>query len=144
MKKYIAIIALAALVCSCKKSKSDQQQQGNNLGALNATWVNSSWGGVSGDVIKFTISTDATSGTITQLGTPAYGYSVNEVIFTGITPAGSGTYNCMGEYRYGTNYTTVGTRNAVMTLQNSNSQLTVDYPAINASFPEIIYVYQKQ
>ena len=49
-----------------------------------------------------------------------------------------GTYSCIGTYSFGTNNGITSTPSDIMTLQN-NIQITNDYPALSASFPEIIY-----
>ncbi len=136
-------LLITATIFSCKKNNTGNKAT-NNLGALNGTWVNTSFGGINGNVIKFVVNPDDTTGVITQLGSSAFGFTTGETLFSGITPTGSGTYSSMGTYTFGTNNATTSTRSDVMTLQNNDTQLTVDYPALNVSFPEIIYVYQKQ
>lgn len=140
---YGLCIALMILpsIFSCKKSKNPV----NNSGGLIATWETTAWGQTSGDIMKFVINSGGTTGNITQLGTPTYGFSVGDVIYSSITSVSTGTYSSTGTYRYGPNNQSVGQASAILTLQNSNTVLYVHY-ALDASTgitpPD--YYYQKQ
>jgi len=135
------LIAMSVFI-SCKKSDK-QSTNIDTLVALNATWVNSAYGGVNSNPIKISINSSTGVGTVTSVGSQNFGIAVGDQFFTNITAGSSGTYNAIGEYTYGSSFQK-GTRPVVLSLQNNNTQLTADYPAINASFPEIIYIFQKQ
>lgn len=138
-KLFFLILFIIAFL-SCKKSISPTPAVSTD--PLNGTWTISAWGGVNGNVLKFIANTDLKAGVVTQVGSQSFGFAVGDQLFSNIVT--SGTYTYTGKYTYGTNNTTSGTRACVLSLQNSNTQLTADYPALNSSFPEIIYVYQKQ
>ena len=95
------------------------------------------------NVIKFVVNSIATKSVITQLGALTFGFKTGEIMYSCITPAVLGTYSCIGTYSFGTNNGITSTPGDIMTLQN-NIQIINDYPALSASFPEIIYIYQKQ
>ncbi len=143
-KRLLFCILIAVTVfSSCSKSGNAKPQNTTNLSALNGIWSVPAWGGVANNTLAFVIQADSTTGVVSQIGSNPFGFAVGDKIFTNIAVSGTGTYSCTGKYTYGTNSTNSSTRSAVMTLQNNNTQLTVDYPAINSSFPEIIYIYQK-
>lgn len=127
---------------SCKKSTTTNPV--TNTGPLNGTWAVSAWGGVNGNPLAFVANTTPKTGVVTQVGSQPFGFAVGDQLFSNITVSGTGTYTCTGKYTYGANNSTSGTRAANLSLQNNGTQLTADYPAISSSFPEIIYIYQKQ
>jgi hypothetical protein len=145
MKSYLKsplclIIGATLLLFSCSK-KSDN----NNTPAADpivATWTTSAFGGVSSNPLSFKVNSGATTGTVSSVGSSPFGFAVGDQIFTDLKASGAG-YTGMGKYTYGASSENSGTRAVNITLQNNGSQLTADYPAINASFPEIVYVYQK-
>jgi hypothetical protein len=137
------LLVIGAAVSSCSKSNNVKPQNTSSLSLLNATWSTSAWGGVANNILAFDIKPDSTNATITQIGNPPFGFVVGETLFTNITATGTGTYSAVGTYTYGTNNSSTSTRSATLTLQNNNTQLTVFYPAINSSFPDLTYVYQK-
>ncbi len=139
---YLIAIGSILMITSCKKSNSGS---GNTdaLAKLNATWVNTAYGGVNNNTIKVSINSTTSTGTVTEIGAQNFGIVVGDLFFTGITAGTGGAFNGTGLYTYSPG-NQKATRAVVLTLQNNNTQLTADYPALNASFPEIIYVYQKQ
>jgi hypothetical protein len=106
-------------------------------------WTTPDWGGVADNPLTFNIDATSATGVITAVGSSSFGFAVGDKLFTNITANANGTYSCMGKYTYGTNNSSSSTRSATLSLQNNNTQLTADYPALNSDFPEIIYVYQK-
>lgn len=140
-KSFLAAILLMAFI-SCKKSDTTKQAS-----SLNGTWSTTNWGGVSANVCTWMVSSNATTGVITQLGSQPFNFSVGDQLYSNITASGTGTYNATGKYTYGVNNAQSATRPCTLTLNNSTT-LTADYPPItsgvNAGFGEIIYVFQKQ
>ncbi len=141
-KFFMIAVGAIMLIASCKKSDT-QSGTADALASLNGSWYTSAWGGVNNNSLTFVISSSAATGVITQIGSQTFNFAVGDMLLQNITAGSNGTYNCIGKYTYGTNNQSTSTRAAVLTLQNNNTQLTVDYPALNASFPEIVYVYQK-
>ncbi len=141
-KSIFATILLMAFI-SCKKSDNATQTS-----SLNGTWTTTTWGGVNGNVCTWTVNSNATTGTITQLGSQTFNFSVGDQLYSGITSSGTGTYNATGKYTYGVNNAQSGSRPCTLTLSNNNTTLTANYPPItsgtNAGFGEITYVFQKQ
>ena len=135
------LVILIITFISCKKSSTKQS------GTLDGTWTTNNWGGVSGNVCTWMVSSNATTGVITQLGNQPFNFSVGDQLYSNITASGTGTYNATGKYTYGVNNAQSATRPCTLTLNNSTT-LTADYPPItsgvNAGFGEIIYVFQKQ
>ena len=141
-KSILAAIFIMAFI-SCKKSDTTRQAS-----TLNGTWAINDWSGVNGNVCVWVVSSDATTGTITQLGSQTGNFSVGDQLYSSITASGTGTYNATGKYTYGVNNAQSSTRPCTLTLSNNNMTLTAYYPPItsgvNAGFIEIIYVFQKQ
>jgi len=140
-KTFLPVIAVCIMLVSCSK-KSDTKPAGD-ISAVAASWTISAFGGVSGNPLSFSIDKASATGTVTAVGSQPFGFAVGDKIFTGITANGDGTYSAQGKYTYGTGNTSSVYRKCTMSLQNSNTQLTVFYPAINSSFPDITYVYQQ-
>ncbi len=140
-KSILPAILLMAFI-SCKKSDTAKQAS-----TLDGTWSTNMWGGVSGNVCTWMVSSNATTGVITQLGSQPFNFSVGDQLYSNITSSGTGTYNATGKYTYGVNNAQSATRPCTLTLNNSTT-LTADYPPItsgvNTGFGEIIYVFQKQ
>ena len=139
--KTIFLALLLVSVFSCTKDNSTKVT--NNLTVISGSWTVSAWGGINGNPLTFSIDATAATGTVTQVGSQPFGFAIGDQLLTNIVYSSSGSYNATGKYTYGPNNATSGTRAAIITLQNSNTQLTIDYPALNSSFPEITYVYQK-
>ena len=137
---FFLLIAIVATF-GCKKAASTKPT--NNLSLLNGSWNVSAWGGVAGNYIDFTISESTGIGTVTFLDSQPFGFVVGDKLFTDIVYTSAGKYSATGKYTYGTDNTSSGTRAVILTLQNNNTQLTADYPAINSDFPELIYVFQQ-
>jgi len=140
-KTLLPVIAVCIILVSCSK-KSDTKPAGD-ISALGTSWTVSAFGGVSGNPLSFSISKSTAIGTVTSVGTQPFGFAVGDQIFTNITANSNGTYSAKGKYTFGTNSSSSGTRNCTMSLQNNNTQLTVFYPALNSSVPDITYVYQQ-
>ncbi|MDQ2719981.1 MAG: hypothetical protein M3Z26_09535 [Bacteroidota bacterium] len=142
-KAILPAILLVTFI-SCKKSDTKTQ----NPGTLNGTWTTTNWGGVSGNVCTWTVSSNATTGLITQLGSQPFNFSTGDQLYFNIAASSAGSYTAMGKYTYGVNNAQSSTRPCTLSLSNNNSTLTADYPPItsgvNAGFGEIVYVYQKQ
>ncbi len=133
-----AILIMAFI--SCKKSDTAKQ-----TGTIEGTWKTSAWGQTSGDIMEFIVSSGGNTGTITQLGTPSYGFSVGDVIYTSITTTGTGTYSSTGAYRYGPNNSLIGHATATFTLQNNNTVLYAHYAQdAGTGITPPDYYYQKQ
>lgn len=141
-RSILAALLLMAFI-SCKKSDTAKQ-----VGTLNGTWSTNNWSGVNGNVCTWVVSADATTGTITQLGSQTANFSVGDLLYTGITGSGSGVYNATGKYTYGANNAQSSTRPCTLTFSNNNNTLTANYPPItsgpNMGFVAIIYVFQRQ
>ena len=141
-KSILAALLIMAFI-SCKKSDAAKQS-----GTLSGTWTTTNWGGVNGDVCTWTVSSDATTGTIKQLGSQTFNFSVGDQLFSDIKASSTGTYSATGKYTYGVNNAQSSTRPCTLTLSNNNNTLVADYPPItsgvNAGFVEIIYIFQKQ
>jgi len=139
----LLFIATSVTFSSCKKSGTTPKTNNGNLDALSGPWEITAWGGVQGNILNFTVDATAATGTITQVGTQPFGYAVGDKLFTSIIYNSPGRYNATGKFTYGTNNASSKTRAVILTLQNNNTQVTIDYPAIDADFPEIIYIFQK-
>jgi len=127
---------------ACKKD-STTAISANSLSPLSGSWTISAWGGVENNLFNFSIDATTGIGTITEVGAQSFGFTAGDKFLTSIIYNSPDRFNASGEYTYGTNNETSGTRAAILTLQNNNTQLTIDYPAINSDFQEIIYVFQK-
>jgi len=142
MFKSLLIIIAACITLSACSKKSNVTPSGGDLGPLYSTWSTPAFGGVNNNALTFAVSSGTTTATITQVGSSPFGFAVGDQIFTNLKASGTG-YTGMGKYTYGSNSQNSGMRAVNITLQNNNTQLTADYPALNSSFPEIIYVYQR-
>lgn len=147
MKKNTLLTLLSAVllgitIFSCSKSK-DVKPTPNPLAALVATWSVSVWGGVQNNPLTFSISSNATTAVITQVGSQPFNFAVGDQLYSSIAASGTNSWTCMGKYTYGVNNATVAQRPAVMSLQNGGTELEVDYPA-NNGFAALTYFYQKQ
>ena len=134
-------LVIVATALSCKKSDN----RISNSGTLAGTWETTVWGGTSGDIMAFAINSGGTAGNITKLGTPAFGFTVGDVIYTSIASTGTGTYSSTGTYRYGPNNSLIGHTSATLTLQDNNTILYAHYvqdAATGITPPD--YFYQKQ
>lgn len=140
-KTLFPIVIVCLVLASCSK-KSNPKPAGN-ISALATSWTVTAWGGVAGNPLSFTINKSTAVGKVTAVGTQPFGFAIGDQIFTNITANGDGTYSAKGKYTYGTNSSSSGTRNCTMSLQNNNTQLTVFYPALNSSFPDVTYIYQQ-
>jgi len=138
---FFLLIATMATF-SCKKSANTKPKT-NNLALLEGGWYSADWGGVNNNYVAFTISDTTASGTVTYSGPQSYNFNVGDKMFTNIVYNSPGTYTAQGKYTYGTDNSSTGMRAVTLSLQNNNTQLTADYPALNADFPEIIYVFQQ-
>ncbi|MEO6837610.1 MAG: hypothetical protein ABI185_04440 [Ginsengibacter sp.] len=142
LKSIFAAILILAFI-SCKKSDTSKQAT-----TLNGTWSTNNWSGVNGNVCTCVVSSDATTGTITQLGTQPANFSVGDQLFTNIKSSGTGSYSATGKYTYGVNNAQSSTRPCTLNLSNNNTTLVADYPPItsgvNTGFVEITYIFQKQ
>jgi hypothetical protein len=132
----LAVITLA----SCAKKNNVTPAPGISL--LAGNWSVNQWGGVSGDVLIFTIDKTTAVGTVDAISGNGFGFATGDVIFSDITANADGTYSCTASYS-ATGSGPLSTRSATMSLQNNNTQLTVYYPAINSSYPAITYVFQQ-
>src|SRR5665213_332422 len=133
-----AILVMAFISCS-KKSNTAQPA------TLTGTWSASNWGGISGNICTFTVSSSDTAGIITQLGGQPFNFSIGDHIYYNITASGTGTYNATGKYTYGNGNINVGAAAATLTLQNSNKLLSVQYsqdPATGITPPS--YYFNRQ
>lgn len=128
---------------SCSKHAKPEITPTGNLGAIATNWHTSSWGGVSNNYLIFKIDAATASATVSSVSVQSFGFAAGDKLLTGIKANSDGSFSCTGKYTYGTNSESSGTRPCTITLQNSNTQMTIDYPAINASFPRVVYVYQK-
>ena len=140
LTSILAAILLMAFI-SCKKSDAAKQSSGTIAG----TWETTSWGGQSGNIMKFVINTGGTTGNISELGIQPSGFSVGDVLYASISSTGSGTYSSTGSYHWGTNNSVVGHASCIITLQNNNTVLYVHYAqdaATGITPPD--YYYQKQ
>ena len=129
----------------CKKSETTKPKNpaNINLSVLEGSWYNSDWGGVSGNYTAFVINDTTATGTVSYAGPESYNFNVGDKMFTNIVYKSAGTYTAQGKYTFGTDNSSTAMRDVNITLQNNNTQLTADYPALNANFPEIIYVFQQ-
>lgn len=134
-------LLVALTLFSCKKSGSSGAG-GNSLSALSGNWHTTAWGGVNNNILTFSINAGTATGTVTGVGTQPKGFAVGDQLLTAIVYNSPGRYNATGKFTYGPQNDSSGTRAAILTLQNNNTQLTIDYVAINSNFPEIIYVFQ--
>ena len=140
----IMCLAIAGIsLTSCSKSNDTKPVTKSNLSLIQGDWYTSGWGGVDGNYFGFNLATGSTTALVTLVGNQPFNFAVGDQMFTGLTLQSNGSYTGMGKYTYGTNNASTGIRAVVITLQNSNTQMTADYPAINASFPEITYIFQK-
>jgi hypothetical protein len=139
LKSILAAVLIMAFI-SCKKSDATTQSSST----IEGTWETTSWGGQSGNIMKFVINSGGTTGNISQLGVQPSGFSVGDVLYASISSTGSGTYSSTGSYHWGTNNSVVGHASCIITLQN-NTTLYVHYaqdPATGITPPD--YYYQKQ
>ncbi len=141
-KSILAAILIMAFI-SCKKSDTTKP-----AGTVSGTWTTTIWGGINGNVCTWNAGANATTGTITKLGSQTFNFSVGDQLYSSITASGTGIYNATGKYTYGANNAQSGTRPCTLTLSNNNNTLTADYPPItsgvNTGFGEIIYIFQRQ
>ena|ERR1700743_223284 len=139
--KTSILMALAIFtLASC--SKKETSKPSTDISLLAGSWVTNYWGGVQGDDLTFSVDKTTFKGTVTAISGAGYGFTTGTVIFSNIKPNGDGTYSCSGSYNpSGTDG--LQTRAATMSLQNNNTQLTVYYPALNADYPAITYIYQQ-
>ena len=128
---------------SCSKSSATKPATTASLSLIQGSWYTSGWGGVNGNYFGFNLATGTTTALVNYIGNQPFNFAIGDQMFTNLALQSDGSYTGMGKYTYGTNNASTSTRAVVITLQNNNTQMTADYPAINASFPEIIYIFVK-
>jgi hypothetical protein len=137
----LMMLAIAVLISSCGK-KDSPTPLSTDISLVAGTWTTNYWGNVQGNVLTFSVDKNTTNATVTSISGNGYGFAAGDLIYSTIKPNADGTFSC------GASYSPTGsglsTRNATMSLQNSNTQLTVYYPAINSSFPAITYIFTRQ
>jgi hypothetical protein len=136
---FLILIATAMLLSCSKKSNVTPS---NNINLLASAWVTNQWGGVTNNFLIFSVDKSTATGTVTALSGDGFGFTSGDVIYSKIKANSDGTYSCSAAYS-ATGSGVLSFRSATMSLQNSNTQLTVYYPALNSSFPAITYIYQK-
>lgn len=136
-----SIFLAVAFVSSCKKDKGSTV---NQLQPLSGNWKNSSWGGVPGNEIVLRINETTANGVIQSIGSQTFNFSVGETILSNITPSsGVSVFNCNAIFKYGSGNQNVASTTAVITLQNNNQQISIEYAPANGIAPPT-YVYVKQ
>lgn len=136
-----SILMLLAIVTLSSCSKKSTPAPSTDISVLATTWSTDYWGNVQGDVLTFSVDKSTAVATVTSVSGNGYGFAAGNVIYSNIKANGDGTFSCSGSYSpTGSGFST---RSATMSLQNSNTQLTVYYPAINSSYPAITYIYQQ-
>jgi len=103
----------------------------------------SAWGGVNNNYLSFSVDPTAATGTVTKVGSQPFNFAIGDKLLTNIIYNAPGRFNATGKFTYGANNSSTKTRAAIITLQNNNTQMTIDYVAIDADFPEIFYVFQQ-
>lgn len=139
----ISILMMLAIVslCSCSKKNTPAPSPSNGISLVAGNWVTNEWG-VTNNTLIFTIDKTTDKGTVDAISNNGFGFAPGDIIFSEIKSNGDGTYSCAASYS-ATGSGPLSTRSATMSLQNSNTQLTVFYPALNASYPAITYVFQQ-
>ena len=135
-KTILAAILIMAIISCSKKSNTAQPA------TLTGTWSANNWGGVSGNICTFSVSSGSTTGIITQLGVQTFNFSVGDHLYSNITASVNGTYSATGKYTYGNGNSNVGAATATMTLQNNNTLLLVEYsrdPSTNITPPSYYF-----
>lgn len=117
----LAFLFISSLL-SCKKAEVTHAPAN-----LVGNWSTNIWYGVSGDICTFSVSSNANTGVITQLGSQPFNFSVGDILFSNITNVAPGSYTALGKYTFGTNNLVVGSTAASLTLQSNNTQLLVQY-----------------
>jgi hypothetical protein len=135
-------LMLLALVILSSCSKKNTPAPSTDISVLATNWVTDQWGGVNDNVLLFTIDKTTAKGTVDAISGNGFGFTGGTVIYSNIKPNGDGTFSCSGSYNPSDSDGLL-TRNATMSLQNNNTQLTVYYPALNSSYPAITYIYQQ-
>jgi hypothetical protein len=137
-----SILMMLAIVMLCSCSKKSNVTPTTGISPLAGNWATTQWGGVSNNTLIFTIDKTSAQGTVDAISGNGFGFASGDIIFSNIKPNSDGTYSCSASYS-ATGSGALSTRSATMSLQNSNTQLTVFYPALNSSFPAITYVFQQ-
>jgi hypothetical protein len=141
-KTSILVLLVLVTLSSCSKKATPTPAASAGISLLAGNWETTQWGGISGDILIFTVDKTTAQGTVDGISGQTFGFSTGTIIFSDIKANTDGTFSCSGAY---TQLVTgaMATRSATMSLQNNNTQLTVNYPAINSSYPAITYVYQQ-
>ena len=139
-KTSILMMLAVLMLCSCTK-KSNVTPSATGISLLAGNWATNEWG-VTNNTLIFTIDKTTAKGTVDAISNNGFGFTVGATIFSEIRANGDGTFSCQASYSPDGS-TNLATRSATMSLQNSNTQLTVYYPALNASYPAITYVFQQ-
>jgi hypothetical protein len=141
-KTSIVILLALVTLSACSKKNNVTPTAPVDISVLATNWITDQWGGVPGNYLIFTIDKTTAKGTVATILGNVGAFTPGTVIFSNIKPNSDGTYSCSGSYNL-TGSDGLSTRSATMSLQNNNTQLTVFYPAINASYPAITYVFQQ-
>lgn len=145
MKKTLLLSLLTGSILiftACKKS-STTPTPANPLAAINASWINTAWGGAPNNPIVITIDQNTAAGVIKSIGSQTYNFSVGETILSNIAAsANTAVFNCNAIFKYGNGNQTVANTTATITLVNS-AQILIHYqPAAGIQPPD--YNYTKQ
>ncbi len=135
----ILMMLVIVTLASCAKKKLVAPTP--DISLLAGNWATTQWG-VYNNTLIFTIDKTTAKGTVDAISNNGFGFVVGDTIFSEIKANSDGTYSCFGWYSP-TGSGPLSTRSATMSLQNNNTQLTVYYPALNAAFPAITYVFQQ-
>jgi flagellar basal body L-ring protein FlgH len=140
---FLIMIAVALLsVCGKSDTPKPATTATNNISLVAGDWVTTQWGGVTNDILVFTVSSTSYNAKVANLYGSSHGFATGDVIYSNIKANSDGTYSCNASYS-ANGSGTLSTRAATMSLQNNNTQLTVYYPEINDSFPAITYIFQQ-
>jgi hypothetical protein len=140
-KPSILVLLAVVMLASCSKKDSVKPTTSTGISLVAGNWATTEWG-VTNNTLIFTIDKTTAKGTVDAISNNGFGFVVGDTIFSEIRANSDGTYSCSASYS-ATGSGPLSVRNATMSLQNNNTQLTVYYPALNSSFPAITYVFQQ-
>jgi hypothetical protein len=135
---------ISSALLSCSKDTSELPPKIVYPEVLNGTWTSNQFEGIVGDTLTFTISSSI-SGSVINKFVGFNGISKpGDIYMSDESPLITGDFYCILRYYFVSGNTIYGyPRNATISLQNNNTQMTVALLDDGPGYPAVTYVYQK-
>lgn len=140
----LLLFAYSTALLSCSKDTSELPPKIVHGEVLNGTWTSNQFEGIVGDTLTFIISDTILGSVINKLVGFSEVYKPGDMYIIDYGALTTGDFFCsLGYYFRDASGTYRYPRNAVISLQNNNTQMTVALVDGGPSYPAVTYVYQK-